>query len=90
MSSFHELYGFDYCWNSLTKKEKLVYETMAEFGLGYVEAAKKLRVSRRTTEQHIQEVYSKFGFEHGAPQAIAAYYKNKLEKLCLPSATCPV
>jgi DNA-binding NarL/FixJ family response regulator len=81
--SFHKLYGFEYCWNTLTPKEKLVYTTMAEFGLGCLAAAEKLQVSKRTTEYHMLNVYSKFGFKHGATQAIAAYYKNKLEKLFL-------
>ena len=88
--SFHEIYGFDYCWSLLTKKEKLVYTTMAELGIGCLAAAKKLHVSKKTTESHMLNVYSKFGFTNGATEAIAAYYKNKLEKLCPQSATSPV
>lgn len=73
--------SFDLLWSDLTKTEKKVYQTMAEFGYGSTQIAIRFDRSRRTIESHLQAIFDKFGFTNGTPEAITAYYKNKIEKL---------
>jgi DNA-binding CsgD family transcriptional regulator len=72
--------SFDLLWQDLTRTERRVYETMAEYGYGASEIATRFNRSSRTIEKHLENIFAKFGFST-TPKAIAAYYKNKIEKL---------
>jgi len=71
---------FDLLWSDLTKTEKKVYQTMAECGYGALEIAAEFKRSPRTIEKHLENIFAKFGFST-TPKAIAAYYKNKIQKI---------
>jgi DNA-binding CsgD family transcriptional regulator len=73
--------SFDLLWNDLTKREKEVYKAMSELGCGAKDLAKIFDLSDRTVESHLLNIYIKFGFTKGSPEAIAAYYQNKIKKM---------
>lgn len=73
--------SFDLLWSDLTKREKEVYKAMSELGRGAKDLAEMFALSERTVESHLLNVYTKFGFTKGSPEAIAAYYQNKIKKI---------